>query len=138
MTNTPTASPALAAGLTRTDSKQYSSRCQYAPGPFLFSGVVGLPAGYQSAKPQVNWYIPHPASKSTSPVYQTWTVQSGTSVSLPVGWPGVDPGNTEVRVYIGSVLLDPLTLQPIAGTSRSFSESWTPQVCPAPTPVPTF
>ncbi|HEU4328162.1 MAG TPA: NHL repeat-containing protein [Roseiflexaceae bacterium] len=129
---TPTATPAIATGLTRTNGTTNNQRCQYAPGALTFSGVVGLPAGYQSAKLQTNWYVTSPSGKVTSPAYTSQTVQHGSTVSFSVGWPGIDPGDTLVHVYIGSVLLDPVTQKPISGTSKSFSEHWNPRVCPAP------
>jgi endoglucanase len=123
--------PALNPGLSRTGSPAYSSRCQAAPGTFTFSGQVGLPVGYQRAILQVNWYITNPSSKRTAPVYTTRLVESGSSFSTQVSWPGIEPGDTQVHVAVNTILLDPLTLQPIPGTARSFSDYWYPWVCPA-------
>jgi hypothetical protein len=49
--------------------------------------------------------------------------------------PGIDPTDTLVQVYIGTELLEPVSLNPISGTGRSFSEYWNPRFCPAPASV---
>ncbi len=124
--------PTATATATPTATPTPTSTPIYTAGTLTFAGVVGLPAGYQSAKLQTNRYITSPSGKATSPVYQSQTVQHGSTVGFSVGWPGIDAGDTLVHVYIGSVLLDPLTQKPISGTSKSFSEHWNPRVCPAP------
>jgi len=116
-------------GVTRTGSPAYSKRCQYEPGTVTFTGVVALPPGYQQALLQTSWYITHPASKRTQPVYQFQTVQQGSPVSLSVDWPGIQPTDTAVHVHIGTILLDPRTRNPIPDTARGFSEYWYPWVC---------
>ncbi|HEU4326908.1 MAG TPA: hypothetical protein VFS21_27460 [Roseiflexaceae bacterium] len=108
--------------------------CRLDPGWLTLTSTVALPSG-QPALLQTNWRITVPSDRTTEPVYQLHgPVQDGDTITTSVLWPGIRSSDTAVQVVLGTILLDPLTMNPLPGTSTSQSFYWYPWVCPAPTP----
>ncbi|HEU4328092.1 MAG TPA: S8 family serine peptidase [Roseiflexaceae bacterium] len=108
------------------------SLCQVEPGELAVQGRVILPPGRQ-ALVQTSWYIVNPADRSTTPVYQiSGPVQNGDTFTVQAQWPGIRPTDTVVQTYVGAILLDPITRNPIMNRGASTSYYWYPWVCAAP------
>lgn len=129
-TSTPTTAPAIV-----FDDRDRSV-CRYDAGVLSVSGSVSLPANQQAIL-VTNWYVVNPADQRGTPEQREHgLVSGGQRFSVAARWPGIRPGDTLVQVYIGAILLDPLTRNPVMSRGASRSFYWYPWVCAAPTAQP--